>query len=73
MKKMISLIACLFLWANTILVFAQDSAQKYFANDKTKYNNGDYKSAIEDFNKAIETDPDYTPHIRYLSNKPVVL
>jgi len=39
-----------------ISVYAQ-TADTYFDSGKEKYDNKDYKGAIEDFNKAIELNP----------------
>jgi len=47
-----------------ISVYAQ-TADTYFDSGKEKYDNKDYKGAIEDLNKAIEINPKYAEAYSY--------
>jgi len=50
------IIFCLFI---TTLAYAQ-TAEDYFNSGFDKYNQQDYKGAIQDYTKAIELNPNYT-------------
>ena len=41
------------------------TAEAYFDNGWTKYNNGDYDGAISDYTKAIELNPNYEMALFY--------
>ena len=41
------------------------TAEAYFYNGWTKYNNGDYDGAISDYTKAIELNPNYEMALFY--------
>jgi len=44
----------------TLPIYAQNSAEEYFYSGVEKANSGDYKGAIEDYNKAIKVNPKYS-------------
>ena len=49
------IISCIFI---TTLAYAK-TAEDYLESGNTKYNQQDYKGAIQDHNKAIELNPNY--------------
>ena len=58
----ITILSTLFLLASLNLTAQVDinlTAEGYFNSANTKYDLGDKRGAIQDFNKAIELDPDY--------------
>ena len=55
MKRSILL---LFILLIPVLAHAQ-TAEDYFASGLAKYNQGDYRGAIQDYKKAIEINPNY--------------
>jgi tetratricopeptide (TPR) repeat protein len=55
MKKLIILLLILLI---PLLALAQ-TAEEYFDRGKAKYDLGDYRGAIQDYNKVMELNPNY--------------